>query len=83
MVSYNPSCKIWKVFAMNDTAPKLTGMIVVAAMFGLLSVGISYVIFELEQSGVLLVGSGVFALVFVVLALGWREPQNGPKRPSK
>ena len=58
---------------MNDTAPKLTGMIVVAAMFGLLSVGISYVVFELEQSGVLLVGSGVFALVFVVLALGWRE----------
>ena len=68
---------------MNDTAPKLTGMIVVAAMFGLLSVGVSYVIFELEQSGVLLVGSGVFALVFVVLALGWREPQNGQKRPSK
>ena len=68
---------------MNDTAPKLTGMIVVAAMFSLLSVGVSYVIFELEQSGVLLVGSGVFALVFVVLALGWREPQNGPKRPSK
>ena len=68
---------------MNDTAPKLTGMIVVAAMFGLLSVGVSYVIFELEQSGVLLVGSGVFALVFIVLALGWREPQNGPKRPPK
>jgi len=68
---------------MNDTAPKLTGMIVVAAMFGLLSVGISYVVFELEQSGVLLVGSGVFALVFVVLALGWREPKDGPKRPTK
>ena len=68
---------------MNDTAPKLTGMIVVAAMFGLLSVGISYVVFELEQSGVLLVGSGVFALVFVVLALEWREPQDGPKRPTK
>jgi hypothetical protein len=68
---------------MNDTAPKLTGMIVVAAMLGLLSVGVSSVVFELEQSGVLLVGSGVFALVFVVLALGWREPQDGPKRPTK
>ena len=51
---------------MNNTAPKLTGLIVVAAMFGLL-----------------LVGSGVFALVFFVLALGWREPQGGPKRPTK
>ena len=68
---------------MNNTAPKLTGMIVVAAMFGLLSVGISYVVFELEQVGIVLVGSGVFALVFVVLALGWREPQGGPKRSTK
>ena len=68
---------------MNDTAPKLTGMMVVAAMFGLLSVGVSYVVFELEQSGVALVGSGVFALVFAVLALGWREPQDGPNRPTK
>ena len=68
---------------MNNTAPKLTGMIVVAAMFGLLSVGISYVVFELEQVGIVLVGIGIFALVFVVLALGWREPQGGPKRPTK
>ena len=68
---------------MNNTAPKLTGIIVVAAMFGLLSVGISYVVFELEQVGIVLVGSGVFALVFFVLALGWREPQGGPKRPTK
>ena len=68
---------------MKDTAPKLTGMIVVAAMFGLLSVGISYVVFELEQVGIVSVGSGVFALVFVVLALGRREPQGGPKRPTK
>ena len=68
---------------MNNTAPKLTGMIVVAAMFGLLSVGISYVVFEFEQVGIVSVGSGVFALVFVVLALGWREPQGGPKRPTK
>ena len=68
---------------MKDTAPKITGMMVVAAMFGLLSVGVSYVVFELEQSGVALVGSGVFALVFAVLALGWREPRDGPNRPTK
>ena len=68
---------------MKDTAPKLTGMIVVAAMFGLLSVGVSSVVFELEQGGIVLVGSGVFAPVFVVLALGWREPQDGPNRPTK
>ena len=68
---------------MNDTAPKLTGMMVVAAMFGLLSVGVSYVVFELEQSIVALVGSGVFALVFAVLALGWREPRDDPNRPTK
>ncbi|MBT3620037.1 MAG: hypothetical protein HN523_06380, partial [Porticoccaceae bacterium] len=60
---------------MKNTAPKLTGMIVLAAMFGLLSVGVSSVVFELEQGSIALVGSGVFALVFVVLALGWREPQ--------
>ena len=68
---------------MNDTAPKLTGMMVVAAMFGLLSVGVSYVVFELEKGSIALVGSSVFALVFVILALGWREPQDGPNRPTK
>jgi len=25
----------------------------------------------------------VFALVFVVLELGWREPKDGPNRPTK
>ena len=68
---------------MKDTAPKLTGMIVVAAMFGLLSVGVSSVVFELEQGSIALVGSGVFALAFVILALGWREPQDGPNRLTK
>ena len=68
---------------MKDTAPKITGMMVVAAMFGLLSVGVSSVIFELEQGSLALAGSGVFALVFVILALGWREPQDGPNRPTK
>ena len=68
---------------MKNTAPKLTGMIVLAAMFGLLSVGVSSVVFELEQGSIALVGSGVFALVFVVLALGWREPQDGSNRPTK
>ena len=68
---------------MKDTAPKLTGMIVVAAMFGLLSVGVSSVVFKLEQSSIALVGSGVLAPVFVILALGWREPQDGPNRLTK
>ena len=68
---------------MKNTAPKLTGMIVVAAMFGLLSVGVSSVVFELEQGSAALVGSGLFVLVFVILALGWREPQDGPNRPTK
>jgi hypothetical protein len=68
---------------MKDTAPKLTGMMVVAAMFGLLSVGVSYVVFELEQGSIALFGSSVFALVFVILALGWREPQDGPNRRTK
>ena len=68
---------------MKDTAPKLTGMMVVAAMFGLLTVGVSYVVFELEQGRIALVGSAVFALVFAVLVLGWREPQDGPNRPTK
>lgn len=68
---------------MNNTAPKLTGMIAVAAMFGLLSMGVSYVVFELERAGIVLVGGSVFALVFIVLALGWREPQDGPKHSAK
>ena len=68
---------------MKDTAPKLTGMIVVAAMFGLLSVGVSSVVLKLEQGSIALFGSSVFALVFVILALGWREPQDGPNRLTK
>ncbi|WP_435229387.1 hypothetical protein ACMAZE_11900 [Pseudopelagicola sp. nBUS_20] len=68
---------------MNNTAPKITGMIVVAAMFSLVSVGVSYVVFGLERADIILVGIGVAAAVFIFLALGWREPQDGPERLSK
>ena len=36
---------------MHNTAPKLTGMIVVAAMFGFLFAGVSYVVLGLENAG--------------------------------
>ena len=68
---------------MNNTAPKITGIIAVAAMFGLLSIGVSHVVFEFEGASILLVGAGVSALVFVVLALGWREPQDVPNSSSE
>ena len=68
---------------MNNTAPKITGMIAIAAMFGLLSIGVSHVVFEIEGASILLVGAGVAALVLLVLALGWREPQDGPKGSSE
>lgn len=61
---------------MNNTAPKSTGMIVVAGMFGLVASGISHVMFELETSGVMIAGGTIAALVLVLLAVGWREPQK-------
>ena len=45
---------------MKNIAPKLTGMIVVAAMFGLLSVGVSSVVIELEKGSVALVAKRSF-----------------------
>ena len=65
-------------FKMKDTAPKSSGIIAVAALFSIVSMGVSYVVFDFPFGQSLIVGAAVETLVAVVLSLGWREPQAGP-----
>ena len=65
-------------FKMKDTAPKSSGIIAVAALFSIVSMGVSYVVFDFSFGQSLIVGAAVATLVGVVLSLGWREPQSGP-----
>ena len=65
-------------FKMKDTAPKSSGIIAVAALFSIVSMGVSYVVFDFPFGQSLIVGAAVATLVGVVLSLGWREPQAGP-----
>ena len=62
-------------FNMKDTAPKSYGIIAVAALFSIVSMGVSFVVFQFSFGQSLIVGAAVATLVGVVLSLGWREPQ--------
>ena len=64
-------------FKMKDTAPKSSGIIAVAALFSIVSMGVSFVVFQFSFGQSLIVGAAVATLVGVVLSLGWREPQAG------
>jgi len=65
-------------FKMKDTAPKSSGIIAVAVLFSIVSMGVSHVVFDFSFGQSLIVGAAVATLVGVVLSLGWREPQAGP-----
>ena len=69
-------------FNMKDTAPKSSGIIAVAALFSIVSMGVSFVVFKFSFGQSLIVGAAVATLVGVVLSLGWREPQAGPSEKN-
>jgi protein-S-isoprenylcysteine O-methyltransferase Ste14 len=69
-------------FNMKDTAPKSSGIIAVAALFSIVSMGVSFVVFQFSFGQSLIVGAAVATLVGVVLSLGWREPQAGPSEKN-
>ena len=64
-------------FNMKDTAPKSSGIIAVASLFSIVSMGVSYVVLQFTFGQILIVGAPVATLVGVVHTLGWREPQAG------
>ena len=70
-------------FSMKDTAPKSSGIIDVAALFSIVSMGVSFVVFQFSFGQSLIVGAAVATLVGVVLSLGWREPQAGPSENDR
>ena len=69
-------------FKMKDTAPKSSGIVAVAALFSIVSMGVSFVVFQFSFGQSLIVGAAVATLVGVVLSLGWREPQAGPSEKN-
>jgi len=70
-------------FKMKDSAPKSSGIVAVAALFTIVSIGVSLVVFQFSVGQSLIVGAAVATLVGVVLSLGWREPQAGPSKKDK
>ena len=69
-------------FKMKDTAPKSSGIVDVAALFSIVSIGVSFVVFQFSFGQTLIVGAAVATLVGVVLSLGWREPQAEPSEKN-
>ena len=70
-------------FKMKDTAPKSSGIVAVAALFSIVSMGVSFVVFQFSFGQSLIVGAAVATLVVVVLSVGWREPQAGPSKKDR
>ena len=70
-------------FKMKDTAPKSSGIVAVAALFSIVSIGVSFVVFQFSFGQSLIVGAAIATLVGVVLSLGWREPQAGPSKKER
>lgn len=63
---------------MKDTAPISMGILAVSALFGVIAMGVAYVLFEYGLFGSFFIGLIVAIIAAIVLALGWREPQAGP-----
>ena len=70
-------------FKMKDTAPKSSGIVAVAALFSIVAMGVSFVVFQFSFGQCLIVGAAVATLVGVVLSVGWREPQAGPSKKDR
>ena len=70
-------------FKMKDTAPKSSGIVAVAALFSIVSIGVSFVVFQFSFGQSLIVGAALATLVGVVLSLGWQEPQAGPSKKDR
>jgi hypothetical protein len=70
-------------FKMKDTAPQSSGIVAVAALFSIVSIGVSFVVFQFSFGQSLIVGAAIATLVGVVLSLGWREPQAGPSKKDR
>lgn len=63
---------------MNNTAPKWMGILAVAALFGVVALVASYVVFDFAAFAAILVGALVALVAGIVLWLGWRDPAPGP-----
>ena len=70
-------------FKMKDTAPKSSGIVAVAALFSIVSIGVSFVVFQFSFGQSLVVGAAIATLVGVVLSLRWLEPQAGPSKKDR
>lgn len=63
---------------MKDTAPISLGIIVVAALFGIIAAGVAFVMYDMGFLGSAFIGVVVAGIAAIALALGWREPSERP-----
>ncbi len=66
---------------IKDTspAPKLYGIIAIAALVGIIAAGVAIVLYDYALVGGVFIGALVAAVAAIALAIGWREPQSGPQ----
>ncbi len=62
---------------MKNTAPISSGILTVAAIFGILAAGIAYFLLKYGVFGSFFIGLIIAIIVAIILMLGWREPQSG------
>ncbi|MEO1308047.1 MAG: hypothetical protein AAFV38_08985, partial [Pseudomonadota bacterium] len=65
----------------RQSAPIGLGIIVVAALFGLVGAAMLWVVYEWQLAGAVFGGGCVAAVAALVLWLGWGGPQTGPTGP--
>lgn len=63
---------------MKDTAPISLGIVVVAALFGIIAAGVAFVLYDMGLLGSAFMGVVVGGIAALALALGWREPSDQP-----
>ena len=67
---------------MKDTAPLSTGIIVIAAVFGLIALIIALAAFDFSFFSSLLIGIIVAVITAIALMLGWQEPASSVSAPE-
>ena len=67
---------------MKDTAPLSTGIIIIAAVFGLIALIIALAAFDFSFFSSLFIGIIVAVITAIALMLGWQEPASSVSAPE-
>jgi predicted flap endonuclease-1-like 5' DNA nuclease len=64
---------------MKDTAPVYQGIIAVAALVAIIAAGVAFVLYDFSFFASAMIGGILGFIAAILLAIGWREPADGPQ----